>query len=195
MSVFGPKYRPPLQAATSHAEKFCEVVADLELRYGSGADEGCRYLLRWLQLRRGDDAVMPATQPKLVWSVPMTLHAQVSTCSVAPATWRVTWSTQLSASLEVRVGSAIGVGRRLLVARGVVLHGVAIARRTVGVSEGHDARGVERRRQVRAVTCQHHTTPHRGAMVRGPGRSARPPPMGPWSFHMKNELPLHRYCW
>ena len=46
MSVFGPKYPPPLQAAMSHAERFCELVADLELRRRSRAEEGRRWLVR-----------------------------------------------------------------------------------------------------------------------------------------------------
>jgi hypothetical protein len=46
MSVFGPKYPPPLQAAILHAERFCDLVADLEQRRNSRADEGRRWLVR-----------------------------------------------------------------------------------------------------------------------------------------------------
>jgi hypothetical protein len=46
MSVFGPKYPPPLQGAILHAERFCELVADLEPRRRSRADEGRRWLVR-----------------------------------------------------------------------------------------------------------------------------------------------------
>jgi hypothetical protein len=46
MSVFGPKYPPPLQGAIIHAERFCELVADLETRRRSRVDEGRRWLVR-----------------------------------------------------------------------------------------------------------------------------------------------------
>ena len=46
MSVFGPKYPPPLQATISHAERFCELVADLQQHRRPRADEGRRWLVR-----------------------------------------------------------------------------------------------------------------------------------------------------
>jgi hypothetical protein len=50
MRVFGPKYPPQLQAVMNHAERFCELLAELERRRPTLAVRGRKWLVR----RRGE---------------------------------------------------------------------------------------------------------------------------------------------